>query len=169
VILVFFFGLIVLIRMATNRIDLSGLLCEPDQNKASMGRFQLLIFTFVIAFSLLLIIVSAETPEFPQIPSGILLLLGISASTYAVSKGINASSSGGTDGDGGAHAATDQTISTTMDPVTGKTTTTVHHHSTGKSTTTVHEPATGQTTTTVHHPTTVKTTTTVDPPPPQPA
>ncbi len=159
VILVFFFGLMVLIAMATNKIDISGLLCEPIENKASMSRFQLLIFTFVIAFSLVLIILSSNPLKFPDIPSGVLLLLGISASTYAVSKGINASSPGGTD------PATDQTTSTMTDPQTGKTTTTVHDHSTGKSTTTVHDPATGQMTTTVHNPTTVTTTTTVSPKP----
>jgi|SRR6476660_5996853 len=91
VILVFFFGLVVLIAMVTNRIDLSGLLCEPSQNKASMARFQLLIFTFVIAFSLVLIILGSDPLKFPEVPSGILLLLGISASTYAVSQGIHAS------------------------------------------------------------------------------
>jgi uncharacterized membrane protein len=95
VILVFFFGLVVLIAMATNRIDVSGLLCEPNENKASMSRFQLLIFTFVIAFSLVLIILaSGPQLKFPDVPSGILLLLGISASTYAVSKGIGASTAG---------------------------------------------------------------------------
>ena len=97
VILVFFFGLVVLVAMATNRIDLSGLLCDPTEKKASMSRFQLLIFTFVIAFSLVLIILSTDPPKFPDVPSSILMLLGISASTYAVSKGIQA----GKDGDGG--------------------------------------------------------------------
>ena len=107
VILVFFFGFMVLIAMATNKIDLSGLLCEGSENKASMSRFQLLIFTFVIAFSLVLLILSnGPQLKFPEVPSGILLLLGISASTYAVSKGIQAGkeSDGGGDGDGAAAA-----------------------------------------------------------------
>jgi hypothetical protein len=92
-ILLFFFGLMVMFEMATGRIDLSLLLSEPDSGgKASMSRFQLLIFTFVIAFSLFLITVS--TKKFPAVPPEILTLLGISASTYAVSKGINASNSG---------------------------------------------------------------------------
>jgi hypothetical protein len=160
VILVFFFGLMVLIAMATNKIDISGLLCEPTENKASMSRFQLLIFIFVIAFSLVLIILSNDPIKFPDVPSGILLLLGISASTYAVSKGMSSGAAGGTD------ATTDETTSTTTDPATGKTTTTVHDHATGQSTTRVHEPATGQTTTTVHNPTTVTTTTSVSPPKP---
>ena len=52
-----------------------------------MSRFQLLIFTFVIAISLF-VLVEANRGSIPDIPSGVLTLLGISASTYAVSKGI---------------------------------------------------------------------------------
>jgi hypothetical protein len=89
-ILIFFFGLIVLINMATGAIDLTQLLAEGDGG-ASLSRFQLLIFTFVISLSLFMIIVAAKPPAFPAIPTEILTLLGISASTYAVSKGIQAS------------------------------------------------------------------------------
>jgi hypothetical protein len=53
-----------------------------------MSRFQLLIFTFVIALSIVIMVVSANPPHFPTIPNEVLILLGISASTYAVSKGI---------------------------------------------------------------------------------
>lgn len=87
-ILLFFFGLMVLIAMATGKIDLSLLLSEAGGG-ASISRFQLLLFTLVIAFSLFLLILS--NMKFPDIPAGILTLLGISASTYAVSKGIQAS------------------------------------------------------------------------------
>jgi hypothetical protein len=167
-ILVFFFGLLVLLEIAAGRIDLAHLLSEagPDgkTGQASLSRFQLLIFTFVIAFSLFLITVANN--KFPPIPTEILTLLGISASTYAVSKGIQASSTSptGPDGQGG---TTDQVTSTTQDP-TGKITTRVHSPASGQTTTTVHDPATGQTTTTVHQPTTVTTSTTVNPPPPTP-
>jgi len=89
--LLFFFGLMVLFAIARGAIDLSHLLSEAGGG-ASMSRFQLLIFTFVIAFSLFLIIVSSNPMKFPVIPAEILTLLGISASTYAVSKGIQASS-----------------------------------------------------------------------------
>jgi hypothetical protein len=89
-ILIFFFGLIVLINMASGKIDLTQLLAEGDGG-ASLSRFQLLIFTFVISLSLFMIIVAAKPPVFPAIPTEILTLLGISASTYAVSKGIQAS------------------------------------------------------------------------------
>jgi len=68
------------------KIDLSQLISEPSGD-ASMSRFQLLIFTFVIAISLF-VLVEANHGVIPDIPSGVLTLLGISASTYAVSKGI---------------------------------------------------------------------------------
>jgi hypothetical protein len=92
-ILIFFFGLLVLIAMATNQINLSKLISEPTGD-ASMSRFQLLIFTFVISLSLFMITIghkdakNNDAPEFPNIPNQILTLLGISATTYGVSKGI---------------------------------------------------------------------------------
>ena len=89
--LVFLFGLSVLVYIANGSIDLSDLLSETGSSKgASMSRFQLLIFTLVIALSLFLVVVS--NMKFPDtIPPEILTLLGISASTYAVSKGIQTS------------------------------------------------------------------------------
>ena len=159
-ILLFFIGLMVLIAIATGKIDLSLLLSEAGGG-ASMSRFQLLIFTFLIAFSLFLMIVSsgtcgtsrtaavgrpgafgkpgllgAQAPsgpcppmKFPAIPSEVLMLLGISASTYAVSKGIQSS-----------------TPSMTKKGA-GQTTTTVTTPRATPSTTTVQTPAAGQTTT----------------------
>jgi hypothetical protein len=56
-----------------------------------MSRLQLLIFTFVIGLSIIMMVVSATPPRFPAIPNEVLILLGISASTYAVSKGIQKS------------------------------------------------------------------------------
>ena len=92
--LIFLFGFAVLVEIANGNIDLSGLLSETggtDGSKgASVSRFQLLIFTLVIALSLFLVTVAKM--EFPPIGADILTLLGISASTYAVSKGIQASS-----------------------------------------------------------------------------
>jgi hypothetical protein len=87
-ILVFLFGLVVLFAMATGKMDISTLLGE-DNGGASMSRFQLLVFTFVIAFSLFILV--SQGNKFPDVPSGVLTLLGISASTYGVSKGIQAS------------------------------------------------------------------------------
>lgn len=87
---IFLFGFAILIHIAQGKIDLSDLLSEGSNGKASMSRFQLLIFTLVISLSLFLIV--ANDMKFPAIPAEILTLLGISASTYAVSKGIQAGS-----------------------------------------------------------------------------
>jgi uncharacterized BrkB/YihY/UPF0761 family membrane protein len=69
-------------------VDLDRLISEPNGD-ASLSRFQFLVFTFVIAMSLFLIIVS--TKSFPTIPGAILALLGISGGSYVVSKGIQTS------------------------------------------------------------------------------
>jgi amino acid transporter len=92
-VLTFLFGMVILVDIFRGRIDLSAILSE-DGKGASMSRFQLLIFTFVIALSLFLLVVqnAANGKGFPAIPADVLTLLGISASTYAVSKGIQAGS-----------------------------------------------------------------------------
>ena len=85
----FFLGLLcatLLWMIWRNRIDLSGLLQEAN-GQASMSRFQLLIFTLVVAISLFILVETGG--KFPEIPNGVLTLLGISASTYAVGKGIS--------------------------------------------------------------------------------
>jgi hypothetical protein len=89
-------------------IDLSRLISEPTGD-ASMARFQFLIFTFVISLSLFLVIVSAENgPAFPaSIPGGILTLLGISGSSYAVGKAIQFSDPAG---------VTEQSVTVTISP-----------------------------------------------------
>src|SRR3974377_220636 len=62
--LIFLFGFAVLVHIANGTIDLSGLLSETRGDKgASMSRFQLLIFTLVIALSLFL--VTAANMAFP--------------------------------------------------------------------------------------------------------
>jgi peptidoglycan/LPS O-acetylase OafA/YrhL len=98
-VLTFLFGMVILVDIIRGNIDLKTLLSE-DGKGASMSRFQLLIFTFVIALSLFLLVVE-NGKEFPKIPADILTLLGISASTYAVSKGIQAGSNGKTPPSGG--------------------------------------------------------------------
>jgi len=87
--LVFLFGAMVLTNMAIGKIDLSELL-EEESGGASMSRFQLLIFTFVISLSFFLLV--AKSDKFPEVPTEVLTLLGISGTTYAVGKGIQASS-----------------------------------------------------------------------------
>ncbi len=83
-------GLAIVFQMFTGKIDLQKLIAEDD-GKGSMSRLQLLIFTFVIAGSLFLIIVSSVPPAFPAtIPPEVLALLGISGGSYVLSKGIQA-------------------------------------------------------------------------------
>ncbi len=104
-------GLLVLREIYSGRIDLSRLISEPTGD-ASMSRFQFLVFTFVIAFSLFLVVVAtlppgaaAGGPHFPEVPATVLTLLGISGSSYLVSKGIQFSDPAGI-----ADRSTDTTI-----------------------------------------------------------
>jgi hypothetical protein len=78
--------LMLLIKMWKNEINLSNLL-EEVNGQASMSRFQLLVFTLVVAVGVFLSIL--HTLTLPEIPNSILVLLGISASTYAAGKGIS--------------------------------------------------------------------------------
>ena len=72
------------------RIDLRYLIAGADGD-ASLSRFQFLVFTFVIAMGLFLIIISGEKgPAFPSIPGSILALLGISGGSYVTSKAVDA-------------------------------------------------------------------------------
>jgi hypothetical protein len=78
----------ILVQMWRGRINLSKLISEPNGD-ASLSRLQFLIFTFVISLSLFLVIVGPNPPKLPSdIPSGIFVLLGISGSSYLVSKSI---------------------------------------------------------------------------------
>jgi len=84
--IIFAFGVAILVGLLKGKIDLS-LLLEESGGGASMSRFQLLVFTLVIGLSFFFIV--AGTGKFPDpIPKEVLMLLGISATTYGVSKGI---------------------------------------------------------------------------------
>ena len=78
----------VIVWIWQGKMNLSNLINEVN-GQASMSRFQLLIFTFVIAISLFALVEKRTDGTFPPIPDGVLTLLGISASTYAVGKGIS--------------------------------------------------------------------------------
>lgn len=73
-------------KMWTNQINLSTLLKEANGD-ASMSRFQLLVFTLVVAVGVYLYLL--RHLALPDVPQSILTLLGISASTYAAGKGIS--------------------------------------------------------------------------------
>lgn len=133
-IITFLFGFMILAGIASGTIDISKILEEKGSGGASMSRFQLLIFTFVIAISLFLIVVN--TGQFPdKIPPEVLTLLGISATTYAVSKGITAGSGSNGSNNGGSNGGgtTTTTSATTTGPggPTKTTTTTTSTGSTG--------------------------------------
>jgi hypothetical protein len=96
-------GAVVVWKIVTGQIDISKLLCEKDgtpgsAGAASMARFQLLIFMFVIVLSFFLVVISNikivqakpgdRMPVLPEVPNGVLALLGISSSSYAVGKAI---------------------------------------------------------------------------------
>ncbi|AFY35465.1 hypothetical protein [Calothrix sp. PCC 7507] len=69
-------------------INLEKLISESSGD-ASLARFQLLIFVFVISMSLVLIITSGKPPSFPaSIPDQILGLLGISSTSYVLGKAL---------------------------------------------------------------------------------
>jgi hypothetical protein len=111
----------IIIWIWRGKMDLGNLLNEGN-GQASMSRFQLLIFTFVIAISLFELVEKSPTASFPDIPQGVLTLLGISASTYAVGKGISYSQPktlmmAPTDGNGGgqAKASADQAATQASD------------------------------------------------------
>ena len=81
------FAAIVLYRIS--KADLSGLICEVSgagAGKASLSRFQFLLFTFVVAG--IYVTLCLKTNSFVNIPGGALGLIGISGGSYAVSKAI---------------------------------------------------------------------------------
>ncbi|MDX6577673.1 MAG: hypothetical protein QOE96_3626 [Blastocatellia bacterium] len=93
-ILVGAFALAIIYKMLKGDINLMYLIAGADGD-ASLSRFQFLIFTFVIALGLFLIILSqSPVPAFPAtIPGGILALLGISGGSYVTSKAVDANAS----------------------------------------------------------------------------
>ena len=84
------FAIAIIYKMIKGDINLMYLIAGADGD-ASLSRFQFLIFTFVIALGLFLIILSVNPPAFPTtIPGGILALLGISGGSYVTSKAVDA-------------------------------------------------------------------------------
>ena len=73
-------------KMARNEINLATILNESNGD-ASISRFQLLLFSMIVGVGLFLYMLN--NLALPDIPNSILVLLGISASTYAAGKGIS--------------------------------------------------------------------------------
>lgn len=105
-IIVVLFALLILWKMFRGDISLDGLLSEPPapgvdisdpaapMPKASLSRFQFMLFTFVIAGLYLLLSIEAGT--FVDIPTNVLGLLGISGGSYLVSKAVSSNTGTGT-------------------------------------------------------------------------
>jgi hypothetical protein len=71
----------------------------PEVPKASLSRFQFLVFTFVIAGTYL--VLCLESGRFVEIPQNVVLLLGVSGTSYAASKGIKAAADSSRSADAG--------------------------------------------------------------------
>jgi hypothetical protein len=85
------FAAIVLIKILNGTIPLKGLIAEIDGDKASLSRFQFLIFTFLVAG--LFLMLTIESGGFVEIPDTVLGLLGISGGSYVVSKALSSQQS----------------------------------------------------------------------------
>jgi hypothetical protein len=91
------FAAAVLWQIGTGSIRLVGLISEPagpndppgSIGKASLSRFQFLIFTFVVAGLFLMLCI--ETGAFVDIPTNVLALIGISGGSFVVSKAVGQS------------------------------------------------------------------------------
>jgi uncharacterized membrane protein len=93
------FGATIIAKIWRGEIKIDFLISEQN-GQASMSRFQFLIFTFVIAISLFVLVIAnikSGNIVFPTIGSGVWALLGISSGSYVVSKGIH--KPGGKNGD----------------------------------------------------------------------
>jgi hypothetical protein len=101
-IIILLLALAVVWQIWRGRLDLAYLLSEPvdkggdGKPKASLSRFQFLVFTFVIAG--LYLVLSLEAGTLIEVPNGALMLLGISGGSYLISK---YSGIGGSDKDNG--------------------------------------------------------------------
>jgi len=102
-------GAWVLFLIILGRINLTRLISEPPPpgappnappGDASLSRFQFLVFTFIIAMGLLVVIFGQSPLNFPTIPGNLLGLLGVSGGSYVIAKGIQANRDVQLSGDG---------------------------------------------------------------------
>jgi hypothetical protein len=81
-------GLAIIRKIWTGEINLESVVSEPETGKASLGRFQALLFTFVFLIAFVLVV--AQTGNFPpSIPIEVLFILAGSLGTYLVAKYIS--------------------------------------------------------------------------------
>lgn len=90
--IIILFAAAVLYLIAVGNISLVGIISEPrgtlelekGRPKASLSRFQFLIFTFVVAG--LFLMLSIEAGHFVEVPENVLILIGLSGTGYLASK-----------------------------------------------------------------------------------
>jgi hypothetical protein len=75
-------------KMIMGQIDLRNIVSDAG-GTASMSRFQLLVFTFVIALCFLYLAMARDATALPEVPTSVLTLLGISGTSFLVSKSID--------------------------------------------------------------------------------
>lgn len=88
------FAAAVLFAIVNGSVSLYGIISEPDTTstlcngkpKASLSRFQFLVFTFVVAGLFLMLSIKAE--EFVDIPNSVLMLIGLSGGGFIISKAV---------------------------------------------------------------------------------
>ncbi len=85
-IFIIFIGLIVAWKILRGEIDVTKVISEEGSDKASLSRFQMLVWTFIVGLSFLYLVILNDA--IPDIPNEVLALLGISGGTYLISKGI---------------------------------------------------------------------------------
>lgn len=85
-------GATILVYIWTNRINLNRVISEPNGD-ASLSRLQFLIFTIIIGASFFYVV--SHLHQMPDVPQGVFVLLGISGSSYLVSKSIQFSQPAG--------------------------------------------------------------------------
>ena len=91
------FAAAVLYQIGTGSIPLTGIITEPEDirgedgaPKASLARFQFLIFTFVVAG--LFLMLSIEAGQMVDVPNNVLVLIGLSGTGYLAGKVVSNSS-----------------------------------------------------------------------------
>lgn len=92
--IVVLFAAAVLYQIGNGNIPLEGIISEPEdgpkrngQPKASLSRFQFLIFTFVVAG--LFLMLSIEAGRLVDIPNNVLVLIGLSGTGFLAGKAIS--------------------------------------------------------------------------------
>jgi len=118
------FAAAVLLEIIYGTVSLNGIISEPKdvagpdgKPKASLSRFQFLVFTFVVAG--LFLMLSIEAGTFVNIPNNVLGLIGLSGGGFIVSKAVGHKKPDASSTTGGGAADGDTTDGGTTKPPPG--------------------------------------------------